>query len=109
MVFECYKMDKLKTLDSIHFYKRHQESAPLANLPLLEYKVHPVDPSTIPNCKHQYIFMIKLKVIQPIRTPSLTFSLETRVSFRRRDGVLLPALDGDSSHCNSIRLNLAQF
>lgn len=62
---------------SIHFYKRHQESAPLANLPLLEYKVYPVDHSTIPNCKHQYIFMIKLKKHE------YHFAAETEYSYRR--------------------------
>jgi len=46
---------------SIYFYKRHQESAPLAHLPLLEYSVKVVEPESIPNCKHQFVFMIKLK------------------------------------------------
>ena len=62
---------------SIHFYKRHQESAPLANLPLLEYQVFPVDPSTIPNCKHQFVFMIKLKKHE------YHFAAETEYSYLR--------------------------
>lgn len=62
---------------SIFFYKRHQESAPLANLPLLEYQVFPVDPSSIPNCKHQFVFMIKLKKHE------YHFAAETEYSYRR--------------------------
>ena len=62
---------------SIHFYKRHQESAPLANLPLLEYQVFPVDPATISNCKHQYVFMIKLKKHE------YHFAAETEYSYLR--------------------------
>ena len=62
---------------SIHFYKRHQESAPLANLPLLEYEVFPVDPETIPDCKHQYVFMIKLKKHE------YHFAAETEYSYLR--------------------------
>jgi hypothetical protein len=62
---------------SIHFYKRHQESAPLAHLPLLEYSVKAVDPDTIPNCKHQFVFMIKLKKHE------YHFAAETEYFFKR--------------------------
>lgn len=62
---------------SIHFYKRHQESAPLAHLPLLEYSVKAIDPETIPNCKHQYVFMIKLKKHE------YHFAAETEYFFNR--------------------------
>ena len=61
---------------SIYFYKRHQESAPLAHLPLLEYTVKESSPTPSPiasknfflilehkksSSRHQYVFMIKLK------------------------------------------------